>query len=66
MFKRCLNTSIPIYGKDAIKRSLLNNKVDTIFGYSGGAILPAFDALYNTDIKYYMNRHEQGCGHSAE
>jgi len=66
MFKRCLNTSIPIYGKDAIIRSLINNKVDTIFGYSGGAILPAFDALYNTNIKYYMNRHEQGCGHSAE
>jgi len=66
MLKRRLNTSIPIYGKDAIIRSLLNNKVDAIFGYSGGAILPAFDALYNTNIKYYMNRHEQGCGHSAE
>ncbi len=60
------NKPVLIKGKDAILKGLINNKVDTIFGYSGGAILPAFDSLYRSNIKYYMNRHEQGCGHSAE
>ena len=66
MLKRCFSTGKQMMGKDAILRALVNNKVDTIFGYSGGAILPAFDSLHSSKIKYYMNRHEQGCGHSAE
>lgn len=55
-----------ILGKDALIRSLHRNKVDTIFGYSGGAILPVFDSLANSGIKYLMNRHEQNSGHCAE
>mgnify|MGYP001182708861 FL=1 len=66
MLKRCFSTGKQLLGKDAILRALVNNNVDTIFGYSGGAILPAFDSLHKSKIKYYMNRHEQGCGHSAE
>lgn len=66
MLKRCFSTGKQMLGKDAILRALVNNKVDSIFGYSGGAILPAFDSLHSSKIKYYMNRHEQGCGHSAE
>ena len=66
MLKRCFSTGKQLLGKDAILRALVNNDVDTIFGYSGGAILPAFDSLHKSKIKYYMNRHEQGCGHSAE
>ena len=54
------NKPIIVQGKDAILKGLINNKVDTIFGYSGGAILPAFDSLYKSNIKYYMNLHEQG------
>ena len=66
MLKRCFSTGKQMMGKDAILRALVNNKVDIYFGYSGGAIPPAFDSLHSSKIKYYMNRHEQGCGHSAE
>jgi acetolactate synthase-1/2/3 large subunit len=42
------------------------HKVDTIFGYPGGAILPVFDQLYKTPAKFILNRHEQGSGHCAD
>ena len=42
------------------------HKVDTIFGYPGGAILPVFDAMYNTPAKFILNRHEQASGHCAD
>src|SRR5450432_3320825 len=41
-------------------------KVDTMFGYPGGAILPVFDQLYKTPAKFILNRHEQGSGHCAD
>lgn len=53
-------------GRDLIIDMLKKHKVNTIFGYSGGAILPVFDSLYHSNIKYYMNRNEQGAGHCAE
>ncbi|MEM6393967.1 MAG: biosynthetic-type acetolactate synthase large subunit [Planctomycetota bacterium] len=41
--------------------------VDTIFGYPGGAILPVFDAIHESDqFKFILTRHEQGAGHMAE
>lgn len=42
------------------------HKVDVMFGYPGGAILPVFDELYNTPAKFILNRHEQGSGHCAD
>ncbi|EGW31477.1 acetolactate synthase [Spathaspora passalidarum NRRL Y-27907] len=46
---------------------MLRHNVDTVFGYAGGAILPVFDAIYNSDkFKFVMPRHEQGAGHMAE
>src|SRR4051794_18147659 len=42
------------------------HKVDTIFGYPGGAILPMFDQLYKTPAKFILNRHEQASGHCAD
>ena len=38
------------------------HKVDMMFGYPGGAILPVFDQLYKTPAKFILNRHEQGVG----
>jgi acetolactate synthase I/II/III large subunit len=61
-----MNSAKNLLGKDAIIRSFKRNNVDTIFGYSGGAILPVFDSLSNSGIKYFMNRHEQSSGHCAE
>src|SRR3954464_15151634 len=43
-----------------------DHKVDTMFGYPGGAILPVFDELYRTPAKFILNRHEQGSGHCAD
>ncbi len=42
------------------------HKVEVIFGYPGGAILPVFDQLYRTPAKFILNRHEQGSGHCAD
>ena len=36
-----------ITGSEALLRSLINEGVDTIFGYPGGSIMPVFDALYD-------------------
>jgi acetolactate synthase-1/2/3 large subunit len=42
-------------------------KVDTVFGYPGGAILQVFDAIYNSEnFDFVLARHEQGAGHMAE
>jgi acetolactate synthase I/II/III large subunit len=42
------------------------HKVDVMFGYPGGAILPVFDQLYKTPAKFILNRHEQSSGHCAD
>ncbi len=42
------------------------HKVEVMFGYPGGAILPVFDELYKTPAKFILNRHEQGSGHAAD
>src|SRR6185436_15888008 len=51
-------------GAQIIHEMLVNDhKVDTMFGYPGGAILPMFDQLYKTPAKFILNRHEQSSGH---
>ena len=55
-------------GAKALIESLLQEGVETIFGYPGGAILPVFDALYDYDqkVNHILTRHEQGAAHAAE
>ncbi len=57
-----------ITGSEAVILSLLEEGVDTIFGYPGGAIMPVYDALYDFDQKvtHILTRHEQGAIHAAE
>ena len=57
-----------IRGAEALMRSLVNEQVDTIFGYPGGSIMPVFDALYDhkEDFKQVLVRHEQGALHAAQ
>jgi acetolactate synthase I/II/III large subunit len=50
---------------DWLQQSLSQMKVDTIFGYPGGAIMPVYDALYQSPIKHILCRHEQGAGFAA-
>src|SRR5580765_2535433 len=42
------------------------HKVEVMFGYPGGAILPVFDEVYKTPAKFILNRHEQASGHCAD
>lgn len=60
--------SIGISGAEALVRSLLEEGVDTVFGYPGGAILPVYDKLYDfTDrLRHILVRHEQGAVHAAQ
>jgi len=57
-----------ISGSEAIMLSLIEEGVDTIFGYPGGAIMPVYDLLYDYQdkIKHVLVRHEQGAAHAAE
>lgn len=54
-------------GAEALLESLKREGVDTLFGISGGAVLPIYDALSKQkDIWSVLTRHEQGAGHMAE
>ncbi|MFQ3209135.1 MAG: acetolactate synthase-1/2/3 large subunit [Colwellia sp.] len=44
---------------------LQEHGVQHVFGYPGGAIMPIYDALYDSDVKHYLCRHEQGAAFSA-
>lgn len=58
---------IGLTGGEIFHEMMLRHKVDTVFGYAGGAILPVFDAIYNSDkFRFVLPRHEQGAGHMAE
>ena len=55
-------------GASVLLKSLLCQKVDLIFGYPGGAIMPIYDALYDVaeSLRHVLTRHEQGAIHAAE
>ena len=57
-----------ISGSEAVMLSLLEEGVETIFGYPGGAIMPIYDALYDfrDEVKHVLVRHEQGGIHAAQ
>lgn len=53
-------------GAQILLDSLKQVGVDTIFGYPGGQALPIYDALYDSDIRHILCRHEQGAAHAAD
>jgi acetolactate synthase-1/2/3 large subunit len=55
-------------GSEAVLHALIAEKVDTVFGYPGGAIMPIYDALYDyrDTINHILVRHEQGAIHAAQ
>lgn len=54
-------------GAKAVIECLLEQGVDTIFGYPGGMILPLYDALYDaTGLRHILTVHEQGAAHAAD
>ncbi len=59
------NSSIKT-GAQIIVDTLLEQGVDTMFGYTGGVVLPLFDRLYDAPINFVVPRHEQGGCHMAD
>jgi acetolactate synthase-1/2/3 large subunit len=52
-------------GATSLVKSLEAASVDVMFGIPGGAILPAYDPIYDSTIRHILVRHEQGAGHAA-
>ena len=52
-------------GASSLVKSLEAANVDVMFGIPGGAILPAYDPIYDSTIRHILVRHEQGAGHAA-
>jgi acetolactate synthase-1/2/3 large subunit len=55
----------PMTGASSLVRSLEALDVDVLFGIPGGAILPAYDPLFDSSVRHILVRHEQGAGHAA-
>lgn len=57
-----------INGSESVIKCLIEEEVETIYGYPGGAIMPIYDALYHyeKEINHVLVRHEQGATHAAQ
>lgn len=55
-------------GAQILIETLIEQGVDTVFGYPGGSVLDIYDALYKSSdrIKHIISAHEQGAAHAAE
>ncbi|WP_432813809.1 biosynthetic-type acetolactate synthase large subunit [Staphylococcus canis] len=53
-------------GAELLVEALVQEEVEYIFGYPGGAVLPLYDAFYEQRIPHILYRHEQGATHAAE
>ena len=54
-------------GAEIFVRSLIEENVEVVFGYPGGATIGIYDVLHDiSDIKHVLTRHEQGATHAAE
>jgi acetolactate synthase-1/2/3 large subunit len=57
---------VQLKGAEILLQCLQEEGVDTVFGYPGGAVLPIYDALYESSIRHILARHEQGVAHAAD
>ncbi|MCK4916997.1 MAG: biosynthetic-type acetolactate synthase large subunit [Candidatus Omnitrophica bacterium] len=53
-------------GAKILIESLTKEGVEVIFGYPGGSVIPFFDALYDSPIRFILTRHEQAAAHAAD
>src|SRR5215204_4702511 len=60
------STGTQVTGAQSLIKALEHAGVENIFGIPGGAILPAYDPLFDSSIRHILVRHEQGAGHAAE
>ena len=57
----------PQTGSEVVLQALVEQGVDVVFGYPGGAVLPIYDAIFKQDrVRHVLVRHEQGAVHAAE
>ena len=57
----------PLSGAEIVIRALVDQGVEVVFGYPGGAVLPIYDALFKQNaLRHILVRHEQGAVHAAE
>jgi acetolactate synthase-1/2/3 large subunit len=59
-------TGAQVTGAQSLIKALECAGVENIFGIPGGAILPAYDPLFDSKIRHILVRHEQGAGHAAQ
>jgi acetolactate synthase-1/2/3 large subunit len=57
--------TIAVSGAQSLVKSLEALGVEVVFGIPGGAILPAYDPLFDSSVRHILVRHEQGAGHAA-
>jgi acetolactate synthase-1/2/3 large subunit len=55
-----------VTGAQTIINGLIRHGHTTVFGYPGGAVIPLYDALYDSKIQHILSRHEQGAIHAAD
>lgn len=53
-------------GSEILGRSLIEEGVEHLFGYPGGSVIPIFDFLYDSPLKFFLTRHEQAAAHAAD
>ena len=58
--------SVKLTGAQILWESLLREGVEVVFGYPGGCVLPAYDAMADNPIHHVLVRHEQGAAHMAD
>ena len=60
------NETQMVNGSKLMVEALTDEKVEMLFGYPGGTILPEYDEMYQAEFKNILVRHEQGATHAAE
>lgn len=60
-----MTTEKKLTGASLLFNVLEQHGVEHVFGYPGGAIMPIYDALYDSDVQHFLCRHEQGAAFSA-
>ncbi|MFN4762524.1 biosynthetic-type acetolactate synthase large subunit [Gillisia sp. Q332] len=66
--KKTSHSTTTVSGAEAVIKCLLEEGIDTIYGYPGGAIMPVYDELfkYRDELHHVLTRHEQGATHAAQ
>jgi len=57
---------VDMTGAEIFNEVLLEEGVEVLFGYPGGVVLPIFDVLYRSPLRFLLTRHEQGAAHMAD